>query len=203
MSWGKSILYSCEKIYFKQLSCQNRSKITLSTSWQFSFLTAWKRCSPADYSAGYLFTVNYSQSHSFYITECRPMPWKNMSAMTRTPNNTISTLFRLPAGRFFTTPATKCECIVMYSVAAKTCTKGKWSFASGKTEKSPLLVANVACRARGTLCLCCHSFPLSLSGSAKGDINQSMETRAEAVMRRVAGESRGRQRWMMRRGDNN
>lgn len=48
--------------------------------------------------------------------------------------------------------------------------------------KPPLVVANVACSASDTDCLCCHSFTLSLSGSANGDINQSVDTHAEAVM---------------------
>lgn len=30
--------------------------------------------------------------------------------------------------------------------------------------------------------MCCHSFPLSLSGSANGDINQCVDTHVEAVM---------------------
>lgn len=45
-------------------------------------------------------------------------------------------------------------------------------------------------------CTWCHSFPFSPSGSADGDINQSMDTRAEAVMCQHAGVSRDGQRWM-------
>lgn len=48
--------------------------------------------------------------------------------------------------------------------------------------KPPLVEANVACTTTETDCLCCHSFTLSLSGSANGDINQSVDTHAEAVM---------------------
>lgn len=48
--------------------------------------------------------------------------------------------------------------------------------------KPPLVVANVACSASDTDRLCCHSFTLSLSVSASGDINQSVDTHAEAVM---------------------
>lgn len=62
--------------------------------------------------------------------------------------------------------------------------------------KPPLVVANVACRAWETFCASCHSFPLSLSGSANGDINQSADTHAEAVMCHHAGVSCDRQRWM-------
>lgn len=49
-----------------------------------------------------------------------------------------------------------------------------------------------------TLRTCRHSFSLSLSGSANGDINQSVDTRAEAVMRHHAGVSADRERWMSR-----
>ena len=41
-----------------------------------------------------------------------------------------------------------------------------------------------------------HSFSLSLSRIANGDINQSVDTHTEAVMCPHAGVSRDRQRWM-------
>lgn len=55
--------------------------------------------------------------------------------------------------------------------------------------RPPLVAANVACRALEKRCTCCHSFPLSQSGSANGDINQSVDTHAEAVMCHHAGVS--------------
>lgn len=54
----------------------------------------------------------------------------------------------------------------------------------------PLLVAaNVACRVWEAFRSWCHSFPLTLSGSASGGINQSVDTHARAVMWPHAGVS--------------
>ena len=112
------------------------------------------------------------------------------------------------AGWFITPPSTKCihkntsASVVMFKgrVAAKMHPVGRLHgeevLESCFWQKPPLVAANVACRAWEALCTCCHSFPLSLSESANGDINQSVDTRAEAVMCHHAGESSDGGRWI-------
>lgn len=80
--------------------------------------------------------------------------------------------------------------MIMLKVAAKICPVGRG-------EEVVLCfwlnlhwyVANVACSAWATLCTCCHSVSLPLSGDANGDINQFVDTHAKAVMCHHAGVS--------------